>query len=390
MKNIASKKILVPVFIIIFSILIAAYLYHKFSQAKISPTPTLIPTVTINPLVNTTLPLTIQTFGQIVSNTSVSINSESSGVITSINFQAGQKVKTGDVLFILKSNDTSAQLDQLTAALSIAKQKYDRNQALLKLSQEAISQIDFLQSKSDYEQALAQYQEAQAIHTIISPIDGTISDTNLSIGDFVNTGDLLAQVISPENLQIKYQLPSNFLNQIKLGQKITFYPEGLNQNPAQNSDQNKNSYSGTVSYISPSLSSSDYEITLRADLNNSQNQKNNPLLLNTFGQVIQTLDPDHQIIAIPQGLVQTDSQGFYVFIASPDQSKTNNQNQNYLVTKQYFMPGQITQAGLIEAKSGLDLGMNLISSNPASLSPGQVIQINNSNNLNKLNKDKTS
>ncbi len=381
-KNIAPKKILLTSFFTLLVLLIllgGAYFYTKNFSQKTTPPNTLdlIQTVTISPLVNTTLPLTIQTFGQIVSNTSVSINSESSGIITAINFKPGQKVKKGDALFTLKSNDTSAQLDQLAAALSIAKQRYERNQALLKLSQEAISQIDFLQSKSDYEQALAQYQEAQAIHTIISPIDGIISDTDLSIGDFVNTGDLLAQVISPENLQIKYQLPSEHLNQIKLGQKIIFYPEGFNQN----SDQNNIFYSGSVSYISPSLSAGDYEITLRADLNNSQNPQNSPPLLNTFGQIVQTLDPAHQVIAIPQTLAQTDSQGFYVFIAVPNKTK----NKIYTVSQHYFIPGQITKTGLIEARSGLTLGMDLITSNPSSLTPGETIQINSAPSSTRAN-----
>lgn len=339
------KIILAAVIVLAIIVIIIIYSLHARKDNN-TPTSPAAPTVTTQRLAYTALPLTVTSFGQVVSPVSVTLNAQASGVISSIQFKPGQVVNKGDTLFTLQSNDTTTQLDQLKAQYEIAQQYYERDQQLAKTG--AIAEIDLLNAASTYQQDLAQYQEAKAIHTIIAPVNGTISDTPVSVGDFVNSGDTLASIVDPSHFQIKYQLPSQYQQQAQAGQSVTFSSNDTHQ-----------TYAATVRYVSPSLSANDYTLTARADFIHTHPA------LNTFGEVTQVLDPTHQTIAVPQGLVQTDVQGFYVYTL----------NANHIVAKQYFVPGDLTVSGLITATSGLSPGMDIITSNPSSFNVGETVTV---------------
>ena len=347
----------VLVSIIILILVFCWFINLQNNKTKISiantDTKTAIPSVSAQRLSYASLPLTVTSFAQVVSPISVILKAQTSGMISDIKFTPGQELKKGDVLFILQSNDTSAQLDQLAAQVEIAKQYYQRDQLLVKTG--AIAEIDFLQAKSTYSQDLAQYQEALKIHTIVSPVTGIISDTGEAVGNFVNVGDVLGYIVDAHHMQIKYQLPSQYLTSTKLGQSVMFYP-----------DHSSQVYNASVTYISPALSATDYSMTVRADFSNTQP------VLNAFGKVVQVLDPKYQTLALPQGLVQTDVQGFYVYAVNKDSGDSHG---DFIVTKQYFIPGNVTSSGLIEVQSGLSAGMEIISSDPSSFKVGQKVTL---------------
>ncbi len=342
-----SKKFWLSVSVIILALL--SWGIFAWHSAAVSPQST-HNTVTVKPLTYTSLPLKVIAYGQVVSPTSVNISAQTNGVIAAIYFKPGEEVRQGQVLFTLQSNDTSAQVAQLKAQAEYAKEYYLRDQQLQKSDPGAISEIDVLQAQSTYQQAFSQYEEASSIQTIAAPVSGVISDTDLSPGDFVTTGKTLAVLVSSDE-QVKYTLPSSEALQAKVGQPIVF----------TNADTQQ-IYSGVVVYVAPLLSNTDYTITVRADLTAKQQP-----LLNTFGQVVQTLSSSNKVLAVPQSLVQNDAQGFYVYLLKDHQ-----------VGKQYFQPGQLTEKGLMVATSGLVPEMQLITSDPTALSVNETVQVSSS------------
>ncbi|ODN42178.1 hypothetical protein BGC07_03490 [Piscirickettsia litoralis] len=294
------------------------------------------------------VPKTVESYGRVTSLHSIALKAQSDGLIESIKFAAGQSVKKGDILFILKTTDTGNQLKKLAAELQLAKQRYLRLKRLSELSKDSVSKIDLIQALTQYQQALSQYEEAQTIHDAISPVNGTVTDTDLSVGDFVSAGDVLAHVITQDGLQIKYQLPSRYVNQVKVGQAVTF-------------SVGNHHYRAIVNYVAPEISLNSQGITLRANFENS----NATLpLLHSFGKVAQVINPQFKALALPQALVQTDAQGFYVYIF-----------KNNKVNKTYFSPGSVTKLGLIIVNTGLKKGDLLITTNPDKLSPGQKVRL---------------
>jgi len=197
-------------------------------------------------------------------------------------------------------------------------------------------------------QDLAAYNEENSITNIKAPVGGVISNTNLAVGDFVNAGESLANIVTSDSLQIQYQLPSQDIGKIHLGQKVYFYPDGQNK-----------SYLGKVTYISPQLNNSDYSVDIRANLANFSG-----LTPNYFGKVIQVVDKNYQTLSIPQGFVYTDAKGFYVYILKDNK-----------VTTKYFKAGSLTQSGMLQVKSGLMPNELIITSDPSGLNVGQKVQV---------------
>ena len=107
--------------------------------------------------------------------------------------------------------------------------------------------------------------------------------------------------------------------------------------------------------MSPELDTNN-NLTIRANFN----QKNS-LSTNVFGQIVQTIDPNHQAFTLPQTLVQTDSGGFYVYIVKDNK-----------VTQQYVDTGRISQQGNVTITKGLTDKTPVIVSNLTTLSPGQT------------------
>lgn len=312
------------------------------------PTPaTPVPMVTVQTLATQVIPQTVGSFAQVVSPQAVTLKAQASGMVTAIHFQAGQTVTAGQALYSLQANDTSAQVKQLAAQLAIAQQIYQRDLRLQQLAPNALSPIQLLQARSHYEQSLAEYREAEAIHSIVAPISGRISDTDLAVGDFVNSGDTLATLAPSTRLQLKYELPNKVAALAAVGQAVSFQPTN-----------SPDTYSATVSYVAPLLNANDYQLTVRANLAVA------PLLINTFGEVTQVLNPNRTVLAVPQSLVHTDLSGFYVFVLD-----------NQHVGKRYFTPGTVNAAGLISVANGLTPGTVLITSNPDDFTNGQMVQV---------------
>lgn len=305
-------------------------------------------TVTIQALIPQVIPQTVSSYGQTVSPLSMTVKTQADGVLTSLDFTPGKQVKKGHLLATLKTSDSTTQLKKLTAQMELSKQVYLRTQRLVNMKSAAVSKIDLLKAKLQYEQDLAQYQQAEAIYKIRSPIDGVVSDTTLAVGDYVPAGTTLVSVVNLQSLQVRYQLPSRYAQIIKLGQEVSFIPTNGQQ-----------TYTAIVSYIAPLIDEDAAGVTLRADFVHPTG-----LLANRFGQVVQTINAQYSTLVIPQILVQSDAQGFYVYLFKDKK-----------VFKQYFTAGMITQSGLMEATSGLTASEQLITTNPHLLKEGQIVQV---------------
>jgi HlyD family secretion protein len=138
--------------------------------------------------------------GKIQPEISVKISPEVSGEITALPVKEGQRVKKGDVLlkikpdvYVAQRDQTSAMLLSAQANLTKAEPEYKRVKSLSEKG--LVSQSEFDQSRALYESAKASYAQAKAAvnqseenlrkTTVVSPMDGTISQLNSRLGERV-------------------------------------------------------------------------------------------------------------------------------------------------------------------------------------------------------------
>ncbi len=169
--------------------------------------------------------------GQFVAVNSVDIRPRVSGYLIQIGFKDGERVRKGQVLFVVDPRPYQAALDQAKglqahdqAALINAQQQLDRGRTLLAakaISQQAFEGLEAAerQAEGDLATAKANVQAAAlnvAFTRVISPLDGRVSDRRVSVGNLVTAdATVLTNVVSddpiwflfsgPESLYLKYR-----------------------------------------------------------------------------------------------------------------------------------------------------------------------------------------
>jgi RND family efflux transporter MFP subunit len=141
--------------------------------------------------------------GYLESPESVNLAARVSGLIVAAPFVEGSIVKKGDLLFEIDERPFKADLDAKIAAEQVAQAQqaiaqitYDRLKGLRK--DQAISQQDLDNAKANIDQAVATVAGAKAQVessrlnlewcTVLSPIDGRISNRAVTAGNLVNGG----------------------------------------------------------------------------------------------------------------------------------------------------------------------------------------------------------
>lgn len=176
------------------------------------------------------------------------------GRVKSVHVRAGQRVKHGDLLLELESEDVLARLRVAESRLNTAKAHLERMQR----EHERIQSLhaDRLASSHDLGVATAHWKSAVAelggaeaavkdaatqlgYTTLTSPIDGIVADKSVNPGDFaapglasgqnVTAGPVLVTLYDPDAMWIEARIPERFAREVEPGTpaRVTIGAAGL-------------------------------------------------------------------------------------------------------------------------------------------------------------------
>jgi len=177
------------------------------------------------------------------------ISSRASGYLVRWTKDIGSHVKRGELLAEVSSPETEQQLAQAMAArqqslsaLNLAKVTMDRWKGLL--DQRAVSQQEFDERRSGYEQAVAnlgavdaniqRLKDLLSFTRIVAPFDGVITKRNVNVGDLIDAGATatkpLFMLVQMQTLRAYVNVPQAYASGIKVGATVTLrQPEMPNQ-----------------------------------------------------------------------------------------------------------------------------------------------------------------
>ena len=217
---------------------------------------------------------------------SVEITPEVSGHISNLLFKDGAAVKKGDGLIQLDDAIYKAKYSSSKAKLIYSDNNFNRMSLLGKkgvVSKQAIDQAvaDLKEKQADVDESAVMLSKMK----LVAPFDGVVGKSKVNPGDYVNVGQNLVTLTDTKHLRIEYNLPEKYLGMIKLGQTVTItstaYP-------------NKK-FTGSVTFISPTINTDTRSIALYADIDNSQNQ----LASGMFVNIVQSLGVEDNALVIP-------------------------------------------------------------------------------------------
>jgi RND family efflux transporter MFP subunit len=248
------------------------------------------------------VPITESAVGTIRAVHETSIGSKLLARVMEVDLKAGEKVKKGDVLIRLDDSDLRAKLQQVKAAVSSAEAvraqaaSDERRYAELVQSrtvsrQQYDSAIATLHSAdADLLRAKAAVNEVQATldwATIRSPIDGTVIDKKVDVGDMVTPGQMLVTLYDPKRMQLVASVRESLTHRLQVGQDIGVRVEGLDKQ-----------CSGTVSEIVPEAQSASRTFQVKVT-----GPCPTGIYSGMFGRILIPLDEEN-VLVIPRAAVR--------------------------------------------------------------------------------------
>lgn len=290
------------------------------------------------------------------------------GQVRAVYIKKGDHVKKGQLLVKLDDAIIKQQIvaskqnsETLRTQLTFAKDVYNRRNNLWK--QGIGTEIDLINARTNVEtlekqirgaeESIKIQQEQLSGSNIYSDAEGMAEEVNIRVGELF-TGFIgnMAQIkiVNTSNLKVITEVPENYSGKVKLGSAIIVTLPDINKTYTTSI-----SVSGRV--IDPNNRSFHVEAKLPSDASLRQNQIA-MVKIQDYAAV--------NAIAIPVNTVGTDEKGKYVFVAAAEGSKLVARKRQITIGELYNQ--------LIEVKSGLAAGEQLITEGFQNIYDGQILK----------------
>lgn len=163
----------------------------------------------------------MEAIGTARANEAVDITAKLSNRVTAIRFREGQQVRAGDVLVEFDSEQARANLAGAEAALKDSRSQFNRSRELFATRALSEAQLDQIQATLSVNEARVAVARSQLNDTIIrAPFDGRVGLRNISVGSFVNPGDVITTLDDTSVIKLDFSVPEVFLSQLHEGMTI--------------------------------------------------------------------------------------------------------------------------------------------------------------------------
>jgi membrane fusion protein, multidrug efflux system len=316
------------------------------------------------------MPVLVEAVGTVEAEHSVQIRAQVSGVLQSVRFKEGDRVKAGQMLFEIdprtfqaQYNQALAQLARDKAQLENAKAQQDRLQPLLKREyitrQEydvAVTSVKSLEATMQADQAAAEQARIQLdFSKIRAPISGRTGTVSVKQGNLVtaNTGPPLVTINTMDPVLVSFSLPERQLDDIRRYDKtmrIEILPE-RNAPPVAE---------GKLVFIDNTVTPQTGTVLLKTRVPNG----NETIWPGQFVNVRLVLAVDPEAVVVPEAAVQPGQDGSFVYLI----------DENSRVKVQPVKVARQIGAEVVIA-DGVKAGDRVITEIPQALSPGGQVQL---------------
>lgn len=282
-----------------------------------------------------------------VNNTAISAHIM--GYVVYENVRLGDAVNKGQLLLKLSAPEINSKYLAAKAGYADAKKTFDRIKTLY---------MENSVSKQMYDNTLMQYKVARAnlneaasyvnYKNIYSPIDGVVTQKQVSVGDLVGPGRMLLMIESTGNLEFKTSVNVKYFNKIKSGETVRLKFSAI-----------KSSFDGKVVSVVRSANPYSHSVMVRIALSG---EAKSGLLPGMYGIAFFKLGKTNAII-IPKKAVfkQLGINGVYVAGKSGE------------VMFQPVKKGFTYKKGYVTVLNGLNPGMTVITGGLRKITAGSFV-----------------
>jgi RND family efflux transporter MFP subunit len=227
------------------------------------------------------------------------------GKVVSKKVRQGQTVTKGQILATIDERDYQNAYSSAKASYQAAKSTHDRLEALIK---------DRLATQSQLDDVVAQLQTSQAAMdnatlnlercVIRSPMDGVVDNLPIEVGQFMNTGDPIADLLQVDRLKVEVGIPESDVAAVRRIKKFRVTVDALG----------KETFEGTFHFLSKSTDSRAMLYRLEIALDNPDGS----LLPDMFTRVEIVKKEVNDGLAIPLFAMMENSEEQTVFVVNDE------------------------------------------------------------------------
>lgn len=286
--------------------------------------------------------------GKIDAQDNVTAYPQASAVITAINVKAGDHVSKGETLVQLDNSVLRQNIEQAQAQAALAQTLFQRQKALW--DQKIGTEVQFLQAQTNVqttEKQVSALRQQADMYRIVSPINGTIDQMDLKLGQIAAPGSTGIRVVNADILKVKADVPESYAGSVHLGDNVKIMVPDANDSVTA-----KITFAAKV--IDPTSRSFAIEIKLPQRVTLRPNMTAILKIANYSNS---------KAVVIPNKAIQKSESGDYVFV-----------NVNGIAKRKGIVEGAMS-GGLSEIKSGLSAGDQVITEGASELEDGDNIRV---------------
>ncbi|MFM2363083.1 MAG: hypothetical protein RLZZ316_1985 [Bacteroidota bacterium] len=276
------------------------------------------------------------------------------GQVKAIYVKEGQFVKKGQLVLKLDDAIMLQNLKQLETQQAFAQNIYNRQKNLW--DQGIGTEVQLITAKNNVqglEDQIKTLREQWSTSNVYAEVSGIVETVGIKVGETF-TGSPMSgiSIVNTSDLKAVVDVPETYVSSVKRGTPVLVEVPDINQK-----------FNTSVNLISQLINPNSRGFMAEAKMPSSSQLKPNQIAI----VKIQDYAAKNAVI-IPLTVLQTDGQGKYVYILT-------NENGKKIARKKNVVAGSV-YGELIEIKSGLQEGEQLISSGFQDIYDGQLLQTN--------------
>jgi membrane fusion protein (multidrug efflux system) len=299
------------------------------------------------------LQTTIEALGTLRANESIRVTSNVTNTVTRINFEDGQRVKSGDVLVEMTNAEERALVEEARINSLEAKQQLERVRTLVTSNAASKSMLD--QRVREYESAKAREAALDAKLKelrLVAPFDGMVGLRNISVGALVSPGDLITTLNDDHRMKLDFTVPAIFLRSLRVGLPVRAVSHALG---------NKE-FAGELFSIDNQIDPVTRAISVRAILPNEQRELRQGMLM-----TVELFSDQRDALVVPESALVPLGSNNYVFLIQHTDAATK-------VERREIKIGQRLQ-GFVEVLTGVERGDKVVIHGLQKVRDGQPVKV---------------
>ena len=295
----------------------------------------------------------VQIQGKIDATDNVIAYPQAQGVITAIYVKVGQHVSKGQVLAQLDNSVLMQNIGQAQAQATLSRELFQRQKNLW--DQKIGTEVQFLQAQTTLQSSdkqVAGLKQQADLYRITSPINGTVDQMDLKLGQVGTPGSTGIRVVNADLLKVKADVPESYSGSVYQGNNVEIVVPDAND-----------SLNTTVTFAAKVIDPSSRSFAVEVKLPPRKTLRPNMTAILKIANYTKS-----NSIVVPLKAIQLSEDGDYVYI------------NNTGIAKKVNVKVGNTYEGKIEVLSGLKAGDQLITEGATEVEDGDRIKVLQSGN----------